>query len=154
MKTNAIRLLKRERIPYRVHEFPVGEDHIDAVTVAAALGVAPERVFKTLVCADENAEHSVFVIPAPCDLDLKKAAIAMRAKRIRLIPVAQIETVTGYVRGGCSPLGMKKSFPTFFEESAGLFETIYVSAGVRGIQLEIDPDLLIKAVNASYEDLI
>ena len=153
-KTNAARLLDQLGVPYVIRQFPYGEQHIDAVQVAKLLAVEPERVFKTIVCSNTSEELLVFCIPAPSDLDLKKAADAAEAKRVRLIRVGDLERYTGYVRGGCSPIGMKKHVPTFIEESAQMFDTILVSAGERGTQLDISPFDLQISVSARFADLV
>ncbi|MFW5688954.1 MAG: Cys-tRNA(Pro) deacylase [Spirochaetota bacterium] len=152
-KTNAVRLLEAAGVEFRVHEYPVDEDALDAVTVAGSIGVEPERVFKTLVAASQAGEHLVFCLPGSAELDLKKAAAASGAKRVALIRLRDLEPLTGYVHGGCSPVGMKKRFPTWIDESAELFETIYVSAGARGLQVEIAPEDLRSQTDAMVADL-
>ena len=136
-KTNAMRLLDAAKIPYKTRlydpEITLGTE------VARLLNEDPDRVFKTLVCESPNHEHFVFVIPVNAELDLKKAAKAAKTKSIDLIPQKELLPLTGYVHGGCSPIGMKKAFPTFIEESASLFEAIFVSGGRKGMQIEISP---------------
>ena len=118
--------------------------------MAKRLEEDPDRVFKTLVCESPAHEHFVFVIPVNAELDLKKAAKAAKAKSIDLIPQKELLPLTGYVHGGCSPIGMKKAFPTFIEESALLFESIFVSAGKKGMQMEISPTELASFCAASF----
>jgi Cys-tRNA(Pro)/Cys-tRNA(Cys) deacylase len=142
MKTNVIRLLEAEGIAHRVHSYEVDEA-VDAASAARKVGVEPERVFKTLVASGGGTTHLVFCLPAVLDLDLRKAATVSGCRKVELIPPGELQSLTGYQRGGCSPLAMKKAFPTFVEETAGLFETILVSAGVRGMQVELAPDDLL-----------
>ena len=153
MKTNATRALETREIEHSIVTFEVGEEHTSAVEVAQTLGVDPDRLFKTLVCSDTDSQMFVYVIPGPCELVLKKAAEAARVKRVRLLPVSDLQNVTGYVRGGCSPIGMKKRFATFVDESASLFDKIFVSAGIRGAQLSIAPSDLIEITSATSADL-
>jgi Cys-tRNA(Pro)/Cys-tRNA(Cys) deacylase len=147
-KTNAARLLEREGVAHEIVPFPVGAEHIDAVAVAALLGVEPETVFKTLVARGDGDTVLVFCVPAPSNLDLKKAARASGMQKVALVPVSELKALTGYVRGGCSPIDMKKRYPTFVDEVAGVFEWIYVSAGVRGEQIRIRPGDLIRVTGA------
>ena len=137
-KTNVIRLLEAEGIAHKVHSYEVDEV-FDAGSVALKVGVEPERVFKTLVASGGGTVHLVFCVPAVLHLDLRKAAEASGCRKVELIPPDELLPLTGYVRGGCSPLAMKKAFPTFLEETSQLFETILVSAGVRGTQVELSP---------------
>jgi Cys-tRNA(Pro)/Cys-tRNA(Cys) deacylase len=153
-KTNAARILDSLGISYAIRTFPISDEHIDAVTVAKQLEVEAERVFKTIVCTDTATSFFVFVIPAPSELDLRKAANAAGAKRIRLLSIRELTKVTGYVRGGCSPIGMKKLFPTYIEESAQMYDSVLVSAGIRGAQLVIVPADLIRSVPAVYADIV
>ena len=142
IKTNVIRLLEAEGISHRVHSYEPGEV-LDAVTAAKKLGVEPERVFKTLVASGGGTVHMVFCLPAVLDLDLRRAASASGCRKVDLIKPDELLGLTGYLRGGCSPLAMKKAFPTFLEETAELFETILISGGLRGVQVELAPrDLL------------
>ena len=152
-KTNAVRLLEAACVDFRVHEYAVDEDALDAVTVARTMGVEPERVFKTLVAASDTGERLVFCLPGSAELDLKKAAAATGSKRVALIRLRELEPLTGYVHGGCSPVGMKKQFRTWIDESASLFETIYVNAGARGLQVEISPGDLRSQTDAMVADL-
>ena len=142
-KTNAIRLLEAAGVAFSLYSFPVDEGHQDAVEVAALIGVAADRVFKTLVAVDEAGNHHVMILPGSCELNRKKAARAAGVRGIDLIRLAELTPLTGYVRGGCSPLGMKKPFPTWLDETAQLFDRIVVSAGQRGLQMELAPDDLL-----------
>lgn len=134
-------------------EYEVDETDLSGVHAAQALGADAARVFKTLVARGERTGYHVFVIPVAEELDLKKCTFAARDKRMELIHVKELLPLTGYMRGGCSPVGMKKLFPTHIDETACLFERIYVSAGRRGAQLIIAPDDLIKYLHADYADL-
>lgn len=141
-KTNVLRLLEAEGIAHRVHTYEVGEA-LDAATVAGLVGVEPERVFKTLVASGGGTAHLVFCLPAVLELDLRRAAAVSGCRKVELVAPAELLGLTGYVRGGCSPLAMKKAFPTFLEETAQLFDTILISAGLKGMQVELAPaDLL------------
>lgn len=153
-KTNAARLLDAAGIEYRLVEYPTDEDHLDAETVARSIAADPETVFKTLVAACDNGEVAVFCVPGSEDLDLKKAAAAAGCNKIHLVPVARLKALTGYVRGGCSPIGMTHGYPTYFDEVALLFDRIYVSAGRRGLQILISPDHLLEITNAEPADLV
>jgi Cys-tRNA(Pro)/Cys-tRNA(Cys) deacylase len=152
-KTNAMRILESLGISYEAAGYDYNDETPDAVSAAAALGVEPEIVFKTLVCEDDKHRLFVFCLPAPCELNMKKAARAA-GRRVELVKVKELFNLTGYVRGGCSPLGMKKKFPTFIEESARLFERIYVNAGRQGGQVILAPDDLLRACDGRCADLI
>lgn len=149
-----MRILESLRITFTTAEYPVGDEHMDAVSVARSLGVAPELVWKTLVARDERGSPLVFCIPGPSDLDLKKAARAAGVRKVELLNLKDLTPVTGYVRGGCSPVGMKKSFPTWLDEMALTFDAIYVNAGARGLQVIIAPGDLVRAANAAVADLV
>lgn len=138
-RTNVIRLLEAEGIAHRVVQYEVDESALDAVTAAAKVGADPERVFKTLVASGGGTVHLVFCLPAVLDLDLRKAAAVSGCRKVELIRPDGLLALTGYLRGGCSPLAMKKAFPTFLEETAFLFDTILISAGLRGVQVELAP---------------
>lgn len=153
-KTNAVRLLERAGIAFSTREYPVRDDALDAVSVAGFLGAEPERVFKTLVTVSDAGEPAVFCLPGNAALDLKKAARATGERRIGMLPARELQPVTGYVHGGCSPVGMKKELPVWIEESAQLFDTILVSGGARGLDVEISPSDLVELVGARYADLI
>jgi Cys-tRNA(Pro)/Cys-tRNA(Cys) deacylase len=153
-KTNAVRLLESAGIKHTVRSYDISDGEISGVAVAAKLGQEPERVFKTLVAVGKTTGINVFVVPSNCELDLKKAALAAGDKNIEMIKSRYLEPNTGYVHGGCSPIGMKKAFPTFIEETALLHETIFVSAGRIGLQMEVSPDDLARAASASFCDLV
>lgn len=153
-KTNAARLLDRAGIPYRLIPYEFDPDDLAAQHVADALGEDINRVFKTLVLKGERAGYFVCVVPGNAEVDLKKAARAAGAKKADLIPMKELLPLTGYIRGGCSPIGMKKPFPTFIHQTATDFDRIYVSAGQRGLQFEINPNDLIRFVSAEATDLI
>lgn len=153
-KTNAMRILESLNIEYDYMTYDTEDDHIDGVSVAHKTGQNPEVVFKTLVAVGHSKELFVFCIPVEYELDLKKAAKASSEKNIEMLPLKDLTKNTGYIRGGCSPIGMKKQYKTFIDESALLQDTIFVSAGVIGTQIKIKPDDLIKAIEAQYADLI
>lgn len=152
-KTNAIRLIEQAKIPYRRIEYDYDEQDLSGLHAAQAIGMPPEQVFKTLVARSDKNSIYVFCIPVCCELDLKKAAKASREKKIEMIHVKELLSLTGYVRGGCSPIGMKKVYPTFMDETALLYEEIAVSAGLRGQQLILSPDDLIRYANMTLCDL-
>ena len=147
-KTNAARLLDAAGIAYTLIPYEVDEEHLDASHVAASLGEDVDRVFKTLVLRGDRNGFFVCVIPSSLEVDLKVAARISGNKSCEMIHVRELLPTTGYIRGGCSPIGMKKAFPTFIHESALLYEHIYVSAGVRGLQICIAPEDLIRFVGA------
>ena len=149
-----MRLLGAAGISYTVREYPVDESDLSAVHAAESLGMPPEQVFKTLVLKGASGSYVVCCIPADSELDLKKTALAAKEKNIDLIAMKDILPLTGYVRGGCSPVGMKKQFSTFIDETAQLFDTISVSAGERGVQVILAPEELAEFLNASFADLI
>ena len=151
-KTNVMRILDKESVPYQVHTYSP-DTGIDALSVSNALGQDPQTVFKTLVTQGKSRAYYVFVIPATGSLNLKHAAAACGEKAVEMIQQKALLPNTGYIHGGCSPIGMKKLFPTFIDESAQLFDTICVSAGKIGAQVELAPDALCKLVNAKYADL-
>lgn len=152
-KTNAARLLDRAKIPYGLIPYEYDENDLAAQHVADALGEDINCVFKTLVLHGDKCGYFVCVVPGNCEVDLKKAAKAAGAKKADLIPMKELLPLTGYIRGGCSPIGMKKPFPTFFHSTALDFDEIYVSAGQRGLQFRISPTDLISFVNGSLADL-
>lgn len=153
-KTNVMRLLDAAKIPYDVKEYEVDENDLSGVHVAEQLGQDPESVFKTLVLKGEKTGYLVCCIPVSEELDLKKTAKAAKDKKVEMIPMKDLLSVTGYIRGGCSPIGMKKKFPTYIEETAVLFDKIAVSAGIRGKQIIINPEKLAEYVGASFEGLL
>jgi Cys-tRNA(Pro)/Cys-tRNA(Cys) deacylase len=153
-KTNAIRILEAANIPHSVHEYDASDGKIDGVSVTAKCGRSPDMVFKTLVTVGKTTGLNVFVVPVEFELDLKKAATAAGDKYIEMIKAKDLEPLTGYVHGGCSPIGMKKRFPTFIDETALLNETICVSAGRVGLQAELAPQDLADVVGAQFRDLV
>ena len=154
-KTNVMRLLDQKKVPYTPHAYPHGDGEApDGVTVARSLGLDPDRVFKTLVTKGASGGYYVFDIPVAATLDLKKAARAVGEKSVAMLPSKELLPLTGYVHGGCSPVGMKKPFPTVFHRSALDQETILVSAGKIGFQVEVRPGDLIALVGAKAEDVV
>ena len=151
-KTNVMRILEQNGIPYTAHAYPA-DGPVDGVSVAAYLGQDPERVFKTLVTKAASGNYYVFDIPVAENLDLKKAARAVGEKSIAMIPQKELLPLTGYIHGGCSPVGMKKQFPTVFHETVVLFDTICVSAGRVGAQVELSPDALMTLLDAAAADI-
>ena len=152
LKTNAMRLLDRLRIPYEHREYDCGE-FTDGAAVAEKLGLPAEEVFKTLVAAGSDRQHYVFVIPVAEELDLKKCARSVGVKSVELIHVKDLLPLTGYVRGGCTAVGMKKKFETRIDESASRFPRIYVSGGRIGSQICLAPEDLLRAAEAQFADL-
>ena len=152
-KTNAMRMLDRGKIPYTVHTYDHSDGKIDGVSVAAKVGIDPERVYKTLVTRGSGGGYFVFVIPVALELDLKKAARAVGEKSVAMIRVDEINKVTGYIRGGCSPVGMKKQYPTVFDRRAEALPAIVVSGGRIGTQVEVEPGALMAAVGAKTAEL-
>ena len=153
LKTNAVRTLDKNHIPYRLHAYEPG-DSVDGVSVAAKLGQDPEKVYKTLVTKGKSGGHHVFVIPVAEELDLKKAARAAGEKAVEMIPVKDLLKTTGYIRGGCSPVGMKKPFPTVIHAAAEDLDAFCVSAGRIGLQIEVKPTQLADLIGAVFEDII
>ena len=148
-KTNAARLLDAAGIAYSLVEYEVDEEHLEASHVAAELGEDLDRVFKTLVLRGDKSGPFVCVIPGSLEVDLKVAAKISGNKNCEMLHVKELLPLTGYIRGGCSPIGMKKQFPTFIHESALLYDTIYISAGIRGLQLCLSPQDLIQFTGAN-----
>ena len=148
-KTNAARLLDRAGIRYNLIPYEFDENDLAAQHVAESLGQDIARVFKTLVLHGDKTGHIVCVVPGNCEVELKALAKVSGNKKVEMIAMKDLLQVTGYIRGGCSPVGMKKSFPTYFHSSAMDFDTIYVSAGVRGLQIEIAPGELVKFVRGT-----
>lgn len=147
-KTNTARLLDQAGIPYELIEYSYTEDDLSAQHVAAELGENIEQVFKTLVLRGDKNGCFVCVIPGNFEVDLKVAARISGNKSCEMLHMKELLPTTGYIRGGCSPIGMKKTFPTFIHESALLYDYIYISAGIRGLQLKIDPQKLIDYIDA------
>ena len=153
-KTNAARLLDQKKINYQLIPYEVDEQPLDAGHVAESLGENIEQVFKTLVLKGDKSGYFVCVIPGNHEVDLKKAAKVSGNKNCDLIPMKELLPTTGYIRGGCSPIGMKKPFPTYIHSTAADFDHIYISAGVRGLQIQIAPNDLITVSNATLCDII
>ena len=152
-KTNAARLLDRAKIAYELVPYEVDESNLAATHVAQSLGEPIERVYKTLVLRGDRTGHFVCVVQGDREVDLKAAAKASGNKYAEMIPMKDLLSTTGYIRGGCSPIGMKKRFPTFIDTTASAFDYIYISAGVRGLQLKINPAELIAFVGAQVADV-
>ena len=152
-KTNAARLLDKAGISYNLIPYTVDENDLAATHVAAELGEDIRCVFKTLVLHGDRSGYFVCVIPGDREVDLKKAARIAGAKKADLIPMKELLPLTGYIRGGCSPIGLKKPFPVFIHQTAPEFETIYISAGIRGLQIAISPADLINFIPATVADL-
>ncbi len=152
-KTNAVRLVQQAKISCREAFYEFDEHDLNGNHAAAAVGMPPEQVFKTLVARGERTGINVFCIPVCCELDLKKAAKAAGDKKIELVAVKELLGLTGYIRGGCSPVGMKKKYPTFFDETCILWDEIAVSAGARGHQMILPPEALTQLVGAQLVDL-
>lgn len=153
-RTNVVRLLEAAGIACEEHHYDTADGAIDAVSVARKLGEAPEQVFKTLVTVSNQKDHFVFAVPAAEELDLKKAAKAVGRKSIEMLPLKQLLPLTGYVHGGCSPIGMKKKFPTVIDETAQLFDHICVSAGCVGCNIAVEPLTLAKYLDAEFVDIV
>jgi Cys-tRNA(Pro)/Cys-tRNA(Cys) deacylase len=153
-KTNAIRIVESHKVQYETISYEVDEDDLTGETVALKVGAEPESVFKTLVCFGDRTGHIVFCIPVTQELNLKKAASVSGNKKVEMIKLKDLLPLTGYIRGGCSPIGMKKLFPTYIDESAQLFNKICVSAGVRGMQIKLSSDDIVKIINGNYVNLI
>ncbi|CAM3829516.1 Cys-tRNA(Pro) deacylase [Mesobacillus zeae] len=153
VKTNAMRLLDQQSISYELLTYDNRDGKIDGISVAAKIGRPAEIVFKTLVATGTSKNIYVFIIPVQAELDLKKAAQAAGEKKVEMLPVKDIQKYTGYVRGGCSPLGMKKHYLTFIDDSAEQLEKMVVSAGKIGLQIEVVPAELLKAAQAEYAEL-
>ena len=153
-KTNVARLLDTAKVEYGLIPYEVDESDLSAVHVAAQLGEDVDRVFKTIVLHGDKSGYFVCVVPGEHEIDLKKAAKVSGNKKCELLPMKELLPVTGYIRGGCSPIGMKKRFPTYLHESAASFDYIYVSAGQRGLQVRLAPGDLLREARAAYADLI
>ncbi len=153
MKTNVMRLLDQAQIAYEVTTYDVKDGKIDGQAVAEKIGKNSKQVFKTLVAVGKTKTNYVFVIPVDLELDLKKAATGAGEKSIEMLPVKDLQKTTGYIRGGCSPIGMKKAFPTFIHESAKSLESITVSGGKVGVQITVNPEELCDYIEGSFMDL-
>ncbi|MDD3168518.1 MAG: Cys-tRNA(Pro) deacylase [Eubacteriales bacterium] len=154
VKTNAVRLLDLKKVEYVLYKYDAPDGFLDGVSVARATGIEPGRVYKTLVTQGTSREFYVCVIPVAQELDLKKAAKAFGEKKLEMIPAREITKVTGYIKGGCSPVGMKKLFRTAIDESAQSYECIAVSAGKVGLQMELPVKNLMEATSAQLADLV
>ena len=152
-KTNAARLLDRAKVSYDLIPYEVDESDLSAGHLAATIGEDINQVFKTLVLFGEKTKHFVCVIPGDHEVDLKKAAKLSGNKKVDLIAMKDLLATTGYIRGGCSPIGMKKQYPTYIDETAVLFDQIYFSAGKRGVQIILSPDILADFIGADFADL-
>ena len=153
-KTNAVRLVEQAGIPCQEKFYEFDEKDLNGNHAAAAIGMNPEQVFKTLVARGERTGINVFCIPVCCELDLKKAAKAAGDKNMEMVPVKELLALTGYIRGGCSPMGMKKKYPTHFDETCILWDEIALSAGARGHQMIVPPEAIANLVNAKLCDII
>ncbi|PTK67194.1 Cys-tRNA(Pro) deacylase [Staphylococcus borealis] len=153
-KTNAMRMLDRAKIDYEVKTFEVEEGHMDGERVAELVGENVQDVFKTLVLENAAHEHFVFVVPVSNALDMKVAAHVVNEKKLQLMPLDHLKQVTGYIRGGCSPIGMKHLFPTTIDQSASLRHKIIVSGGQRGVQIVLQLEDLVSMTNAQLEDIV
>ena len=152
-KTNVMRVLEQKKIKYTPHSYPHGDDAVDGLTVAALLGVDAAKIFKTLVTRGASRGIYVFVIPVGAELDLKKAAKAVGEKSIEMVHVSEINSLTGYIRGGCSPVGMRKHYTTTYDASALAQDTMVVSAGKIGFQVELEPQALIRITQGKTADV-
>ena len=153
-KTNAVRLVEQAGIPCREHFYEYDENDLNGNHAAEAIGMPGEQVFKTLVARGERTGIHVFCIPVCCELDLKKAAKAAGDKNMQMVAVKELLSLTGYIRGGCSPVGMKKKYPTHLDETAQIWDEIAVSAGARGHQMVLPPEDLARLVDAEFVDII
>lgn len=152
--TNAVRILAKTGTHFTLHEYEVADGLIDALSIASKCNLDKEIVYKTLVVRTQSQEICVFVIPATCELDLKKAAACVGAKNVALVHVSELLPLTGYIRGGCSPIGMKHSYPTFFEVQALSHPTISISAGRKGLCIEAPPADLAAVAGADFADIV
>ena len=153
-KTNAVRLVEKAGVEYTLHIYDAADGRIDGVSVAEKTGQPADKVFKTLVTVGQSKEHYVCVIPVAAELDLKKAAKLLGEKKIEMIHQKELLPLTGYIHGGCSPVGMKKQFITCIDENALLQDTICVSGGKIGLQIELDPEDLAMLTSADFGDII
>lgn len=154
VKTNAMRILEKAQVPFETKEYEVDENDLSGEHVANQLGLDCQQVFKTLVARGDKNGIMVFCIPVSEELDLKKASQVVGDKKIEMVHVKELLGLTGYIRGGCSPIGMKKKYPTYIDETAILFDTLYVSAGIRGAQLIMNPEDIVSFTEARLADLV
>lgn len=152
-KTNVMRLLALAKLPFRTAEYEFDENDLNGMHAAEGIGMPAEQVYKTLVARGDRSGVVVFCLQVCCELDLKKAAKASDNKKIEMVHVRELPALTGYIRGGCSPVGMKKKYPTYLEETAQLCEEIAVSAGQRGLQVILSPADLAEYTQAAFADL-
>ncbi|OQA42250.1 MAG: Cys-tRNA(Pro)/Cys-tRNA(Cys) deacylase YbaK [Spirochaetes bacterium ADurb.Bin315] len=152
MKTNAMRILEAGKIPFELVSYRFDEEALDAIHAARTVGLDPKTVFKTIVLVNERKQYWVFCLPADRSINMKKARSLTGSKALELVKLTEIQNVTGYLRGGCSPIGMKRPFPTFIEEAAFSLPFIYVSAGKRGMQVRLDPSDLLRSVDGKRAD--
>lgn len=152
-KTNAIRIIEQQKIPYKEYEFAWSEDHLSAESVTEKLGVTEGKIFKTLVAVGNKTGPVVAVIPGEKELNLKKIAAVSGNKKVEMLHLRDLEETTGYIRGGCSPIGMKKLFPTYIAQEANEFKEIIVSAGRRGVQIELAPEAILKITKGKMADI-
>ncbi|WP_207695123.1 Cys-tRNA(Pro) deacylase [Enterococcus sp. DIV0212c] len=148
-----MRIIEQQKIAYKEYEFEWSEDHLSADSVAEKLGIEDGKIFKTLVTVGNKTGPVVAVIPGNKELDLKKLAHASGNKKVEMLHLRDLEETTGYIRGGCSPIGMKKLFPTYLAEEANTYDTIIVSAGKRGMQIEVSPLSILEVTNGEIADL-
>ncbi|MFS0876579.1 Cys-tRNA(Pro) deacylase [Solibacillus isronensis] len=154
-KTNAVRLIEQKKIAYEIFEYTINDgEAVDGLTVAGKIGQPVEHVYKTLVATAGKGNYFVFVIPVDAELNLKAAAKVVGQKKIEMLPVKELLGLTGYIRGGCSPIGMKKLFPTIIEEAATELDYIIVSAGKIGMQIKLAPEDLKKATNGQFASIV
>ncbi len=153
-KTNAVRIAEAAKIPFKIFEYEVDEDDLSGASVARKINAVEDSVFKTLVTRNDKNAILVFCIPVNQELNLKKAASASGSKKVEMIKLSELLPLTGYVRGGCSPIGMKKEYPVFIEETAQIMDNICISAGMRGMQIQLSPHDLANLINAEFADVI
>ena len=154
LKTNAIRIVEREKIPYELIEYDLKDGLVDGVSVAEKTARSVDVVFKTLVTKANPGELYIYLVPVALELDLKKAAKAAGVKKLDMLPLKDLTKETGYIRGGCSAVGMKKSYPTFIDKSAELLVEIVVSAGLPGLQMKLVPEALAQLTRATFTDVV
>ena len=152
-KTNAVRFLEQKKIPFTVSEYSFTEEHMGAKATAKELGVEESSIYKTLVAIGNKTGPIVAVVPGDKELDLKKIAKVSQNKKVEMLPMKELEPLTGYIHGGCSPVGMKKQLPTYFAKEAEELDLFHCSAGMRGLQLNIDPKELVKLLRATFVDI-
>ncbi|ARF17914.1 Cys-tRNA(Pro) deacylase [Sporosarcina ureae] len=153
-KTNAIRIIESEQIPYEIHSYQTDDGHNDGISVANKTNEPVSTVYKTLVAMASKTDLLVFIIPVSDELDLKKAAKTAGFKKVEMLPMKELTKETGYVRGGCSPIGMKRELPTFIDQQAEALDFLYVSAGKVGLQMKLAPQDLAHVAKAQFSDLV